>query len=273
LSPAGAAYAVVGHVEWISFVRVPHLPRAGQIVQAEEAWDEVGGGGAVAAAQIARLAGACHFFTALGEDEFGQRSLQRLTDLGIQVHVAWRSPPQRRGITFLEPAGERTITVIGPRLTPRADDPLPWHLLDSCSGCYFTGGSAAQARRARRLVATTRVRELLEGIVPDAWVGSSRDPREQVDPLRLVGPAGLCVLTRGEQGGEYWTPDQQQHSYAATPLPGPVADAYGCGDSFAGALTYGLGQGLPAGQAVHLAARCGAACLCGQGPYAGQLRS
>ena len=51
-----------------------------------------------------------------------------------------------------------------------------------------------------------------------------------------------------------------------------MRDAYGCGDSFAGGLTYGLGADLPLPAALELGARCGAACLTGRGPYEGQLR-
>ena len=50
-----------------------------------------------------------------------------------------------------------------------------------------------------------------------------------------------------------------------------VADSYGAGDSFAAGLTYGLGAGWAIEKAVELAARCGAACLTGRGPYEGQL--
>ena len=60
-------------------------------------------------------------------------------------------------------------------------------------------------------------------------------------------------------------------SWAATPLPGPKADAYGCGDAFAAALTYGLGAGMMLSEAIELAARCGAAVLCGRGPYGAML--
>ena len=47
---------VVGHVEWIDFLAVDHVPRQGEIVQADEAWAEAGGGGAVAAVELVRLA-------------------------------------------------------------------------------------------------------------------------------------------------------------------------------------------------------------------------
>jgi ribokinase len=48
-------------------------------------------------------------------------------------------------------------------------------------------------------------------------------------------------------------------------------DSYGCGDSFAAGLTYGLGAGMAPADALNLAARCGAVCLTGRGPYERQL--
>jgi hypothetical protein len=50
--------AVVGHVEWVRFARVSHIPHAGEIVHARDPFEEPAGGGAVAAVQLARLAGA-----------------------------------------------------------------------------------------------------------------------------------------------------------------------------------------------------------------------
>jgi ribokinase len=60
-------------------------------------------------------------------------------------------------------------------------------------------------------------------------------------------------------------------AFAAAPLPGPPGDAYGAGDSFAAGLTYGLAAGLSTGEAIALAARCGAAAVTGDGAYEGQL--
>jgi ribokinase len=50
-------------------------------------------------------------------------------------------------------------------------------------------------------------------------------------------------------------------------------DAYGAGDSFAAGLTYGLADRRSPEDALELAARCGAACMTGRGPYEGQLRT
>src|SRR5439155_507227 len=55
--------------------------------------------------------------------------------------------------------------------------------------------------------------------------------------------------------------------FRAAELPGPVSDAYGCGDCFAAGLTYGLALGKPVDEAVALGAQCGAAVLTGRGAY------
>jgi hypothetical protein len=37
--------AVVGHIEWMEFVPVEEAPRAGEIVHADDSWEEAAGGG------------------------------------------------------------------------------------------------------------------------------------------------------------------------------------------------------------------------------------
>src|SRR5262249_57454969 len=54
--------AVVGHVEWVEFARVDHMPEPGEIVHALETWEEPAGGGAVAAVQLAHLPGSGPLF-------------------------------------------------------------------------------------------------------------------------------------------------------------------------------------------------------------------
>lgn len=268
--------AVVGHVEWIEFARVPEAPAPGAIVHASEVWEEPGGGGAVAAVQLARLAGGGSLYTALGDDELGHRALAELRAHGLEVHVAWRSEPQRRAFVHVDGAGERTITVIGERLGPRGDDPLPWDELRDVDALYFTAGDAAAARRARAartMVATARgLDTLAAAAVPlDALVASGRDPGERYAEGDLDPPPRLVVRTGGAGGGRWELAGASSGRWEATALPGPVADAYGCGDSFAAGLTWALGAGREPAEAVLAGARCGAACLTGRGPYAGQL--
>jgi ribokinase len=270
--------AVVGHVEWIEFGRVDHVPAPGEIVHVSDSWQEPGGGGAVAAMQLAKLAGEATLYTALGDDEIGHRAKLELEALGLRVEAVFRLEAQRRGFVHVDAAGERTITVIGERLGPRAEDPLPWGELADTDAVYFTAGDPGAARAARAagmLVASARGLETLAeaGVELDALLASGKDPGERYAPGDLEPPPRLVVRTAGASGGEYETRDGEHGRWGATPLPGPVSDLYGCGDSFAAGVTYGLGAGLPIAEALELGARCGAACATGRGPYAGQLRS
>jgi ribokinase len=272
--------AVVGHVEWIEFARVPEVPVAGAIVHASEVWEEPGGGGAVAAVQLAKLGDQALFFTALGDDEVGHRVAATLPalvpDVGLRLEVAWRPVAQRRGFVHVDGRGERTITVIGDRLGPHGDDHLGWDDLASCDAVYFTAGDAAAARRARAarvMVATARALPSLAGssVAVDALVASANDAGEAYEAGDLDPDPALVVRTAGAAGGSWESASGERGEWAATPLPGPVQDAYGCGDSFAAGLTYALGAHMAPADAVQLAARCGAACLTGRGPYSAQL--
>ncbi|HEY5195767.1 MAG TPA: PfkB family carbohydrate kinase [Solirubrobacteraceae bacterium] len=266
--------AVVGHIEWVEFARVPHVPRVGEVVNATETWDEAAGGGAVTAVALARLAGRATLFTALGDDELGRRAQRRLERLGVVVHAAARDEPTRRAVTFVDDGGERTITTIGDRLAPRGSDPLPWELLADHDCVYFTAGdpaALAAARRARVLVMTPRARVVPpDGVRLDALVFSAGDPSETRSAVDLVELADVVVATEGELGGG-WTSAARAGRWEAASIPGPIVDSYGCGDSFAAGLTYGLGAGFTLPDALGLGARCGAACLTGRGPYSGHL--
>jgi ribokinase len=269
--------AVIGHVEWIQFARVPQVPVAGEIVHVTHYWEQPGGGGAVSAVQLRKLAGAVTFFTALGDDDLGHRARDQLMDLGVRVEAVFRDRPQRRGFTHLDSRGERAITVIGERMGPSGDDPLPWDELTGADAVYFTAGdrgALAAGRRARVLVASARMTSELAtaGVALDVLVGSARDRGERYEPGSIQPPPRVLVRTGGRAGGTFETADARSGTYAPAPVPGPVADAYGCGDSFAGGLTFGLGSGLSLEAALALAARCGAACLTGHGPYEAQLR-
>ncbi|HEX8205809.1 MAG TPA: PfkB family carbohydrate kinase [Solirubrobacteraceae bacterium] len=265
---------VVGHVEWVDFAVVDRLPRSGEILHAREHFAVPGGGGAVAAVQARRLAGEALFLTAVGNDALGERSRVELEAHGVEVHAATRDVPQRRAFTHLDATAERTITVLGERIVPHGGDDLPWERLADCDAVYFTGGDPEALRRARAakvLVATPRALDTLKaaGVRLDVLVASANDPGERVAEGEIDPPPRHVVLTEGARGGG-WSGATEGRWLAAEP-PGPPVDAYGCGDSFAVGLTYGLGQGRGLEEATALAARCGAACLAGRGPYGWDL--
>ena len=276
MSAGAPRVAVVGHVEWLDFAVVERLPAPGEIVNAIEHFEEPAGGGAVAAVQLRKLAGAARFLTALGDDALGERAARELRERhGVDPHAAVRRRATRRAFTHLDARAERTITVLGERLVPHAEDPLPWAELSSADGLYFTGGDGAAARAARAarvLVASARAHGALldGGVTPDVLVASATDAKERAGVAELPAPRWL-VMTDGARGGRWEAADGDTGSWAAAPPPGPPVDAYGCGDSFAAGLTYGLAAGMDLSDALALGARCGAHCLTGRGPYAAQL--
>ncbi|MFI5003782.1 MAG: PfkB family carbohydrate kinase [Solirubrobacterales bacterium] len=268
--------AVVGHVEWVQFGRVPHAPLAGEVMHAREAFEEPAGGGAVAAVQLARLAGGAVLITALGGDEHGRLAVERLSVLGVHVRAARRAERTRGAVTLVDDGGERTITTFGPRLEPLGRDPeVPWGMLAEMDAVYFTAGdedALRAARAARVLVASPRAVDALgRGVPLDALVLSGDDAIERREAARAQDESELVVFTDGARGGTYRERSGGSGSWAAVPPPGEPVDSYGCGDSFAAGLTYGLGAGLAVPEALVWAARCGAVCLTGRGPYERQL--
>jgi ribokinase len=300
---ASPSVAVVGHVEWVLFGRVRRLPSAGEVAHATGAFEEPAGGGAVAAVQLARLAGSSRLFTVLGEDEPGRASRRRLQQLGVTVLDEPAARPTlepaeqrrdgapdewsegapvagattRRAVTIVDEERERTITTFGTRLDSAGDSGSShWDELRDLDSVYFTAGDVPALRRARDaarvLVASPRARQALgHGVAIDALVLSADDEIE----LAAAGPveheAELVVHTEGARGGRWRRRGGQEGRWDAVPPPGAAVDSYGCGDSFAAGLTFGLGAGLALEDALAVAARCGATCLTGAGPYERQL--
>jgi ribokinase len=268
--------AVVGHVEWVTFARVDHVPAPGEIVHADDAFELPAGGGSVAAVQLRKLAGDCTFFTALGGDDVGHRSHDELHAMDVRVETTFRPDAQRRAFTHVDASGERTITVMGARLGPHADDPLPWTEIDHVDAAYFCAGdddALREARRAKVLVVTSREHERIAraGVHIDVVVGSAKDASERYAPSDPE--PGIVVETLGHEGGRYRTRDGREGTFGPGRLRGPVVCAYGAGDSFVAGLTFALASGYDLDRALMLAADCGAACLSGRGPYEGQLRA
>jgi len=255
---------VVGHVEWVDFVSVPHLPVHGKILHADSAFARAGGGGAVAATVLADLGADVDFYCALGRDTDGEAAVAQLEGRGVRVHVAWRDEPTRRAVTFLEPGNERTIVTLGDRLQPLGSDDLEWERLANAESVYFTAGDAATLERAHAspfVVASPRARDVLEadGTRVYALVFSEGDDDERAWARRVESHARLMVATDGGHGGRWW--GESEGSWTAVPLPGPPRDTYGCGDSFAAAFTLGLGRGGSIAEAAKLGAQAGALAL------------
>lgn len=263
--------AVVGHVEWVDFMRLPAVPKAGEIVQGTFLLGVPAGGGGVAAVALARFGAQSLFYTAFGDDALGHRAAEDLRHRGVNVFATYRPEPQRRATTMIDAQHERTILLMGDRHVARGGDPLPWQELATCDAVYITGGDADAVRKARAakvVVATSRVLPLLReaGIQLDALVGSDNDAAEVYRDGDLEPRPHLVVRTDGGRGGTFSVAGSAPVRYA--PVPTTVTgDTYGAGDTFAAALTFALGQRLPPADAVAFAAQRAAEVVQWVGPY------
>jgi ribokinase len=107
-------------------------------------------------------------------------------------------------------------------------------------------------------VVTARRFEALaaSGVRADALVGSGRDRGEQFDLSRLERPPEHVIVTDGARGGS---------GYEPAPVPGPVVDTYGAGDTFVAGVLFGLASGWPLSQTLAHAAAAAAEALTWRG--------
>ena len=263
--------AVIGHVEWVTFLKVDQLPLAGEISHAKDSFEEAAGGAAVAAVQMARLInGPVDLITSLGKDNHGKKCYERLTKLGLNLKVAWREKPTRKGISLISKEGERAITVIGERLQPIASDNLPWSNLKNYDGIFITATDIEGirlARKAKFLSATPRTGEQTlknSKVKINALIGSGLDLGEKINHEELEPKPDIYISTKGKLGGTIFP---ENIKYKSIKPSSKEIDTYGCGDCFAGAVTTALSAKLNLEQAINIGAYCGAECSTHYGPY------
>ena len=263
--------AVIGHIEWVTFLKVDQLPIAGEISHAKDYFEEAAGGAAVAAVQMARLINEpVDLITSLGKDNNGEKCYERLIKLGLNLNVAWREKPTRKGISLISKDGERAITVIGERLQHIASDDLPWSDMKNYDGIFITATDKEGIRlasKARFVAATPRTGQATlknSKAKINALIGSGLDPGEEINYEELVPKPDIYIATEGKLGGTVYP---KEYKYKAIKPSSQEIDTYGCGDCFAGAVTTALAAKLNLDQAIKIGAYCGAECSTHYGPY------
>ena len=263
--------AVIGHIEWVTFLKVDQLPLAGEISHAKDCFEEAAGGAAVAAVQMTRLINEpVDLITSLGKDTYGERCYERLTKLGLNLKVAWREKPTRKGISLISKDGERAITVIGERLQPIASDDLPWSDMKKYDGIFITATDKEGVRlasKAKFVAATPRTGQTTlrnAKVKINALIGSGLDPGEKINYEKLEPKPDLYIATEGKKGGTVYP---KKYKYKSIEPSSQEIDSYGCGDCFAGAVTTALSAKLNLDQAINIGSYCGAECSTHYGPY------
>jgi len=267
-------FSVVGHIEWINFLKVDQLPKKGVISHSEKSIELPAGGGSVIAKTLCELTqNQIHFFTALGNDDYGDRCFKILSSMGIKLHVAWHDKPTRRGFSMIDSQGERAITVIGERLAPNYKDNLDWSILKKMDGIFITASDSAifkMARSAPILCTTPRVgidTINKSNVLLDGLIGSNLDPGERFSLPELSVKPKYIIKTEGEKGGIIFPGGR----YKALKNKKLKVDSYGCGDSFAAAILYGMASKWNIEKSLNLAKVVGRNTSEIFGPYAETL--
>ena len=264
-------FAVVGHVEWINFLEVDCLPKAGLISHSKRSLELPAGGGSVIAKTLREITtGDVHFFTSLGNDFHGMQTKEIFEKMGIHLHVAWRNYPTRKGFSLIDKSGERSITIVGDRLAPSSKDNLNWNLLKEMDGIFITAGDEyifKESRSCPILCTTPRVGIQIinkSQVFLDALIGSNLDPDENYCLSDLTKMPKLIIKTEGENGG-FLIPGGR---FKAICNDIPIIDSYGCGDSFAAGILFGLASKWNIEKTVKLGTVLGGNCIGNFGPYA-----
>ena len=263
-------FAVIGHIEWMNFLKVDNLPKPGIISHSQKSFEIPAGGGSVIAKTLNDLTcNKVHFFTSLGKDFYGKRSYEILSKMGLNLHVAWRDKPTRKGFSLTDKKGERSITVIGERLEPKLNDKLNWEILRDMDGIFLTAGDLnllKKARTSKILCVTPRfgIDKLNQSKIKiDSLIGSNLDPGESYLEKDLKIKPRFIIKTEGEAGG-LCIPGGR---YQASELKNQKIDSYGCGDSFAAGILYGLTSEWDIEKTISLAKVLGRNCIEHFGPY------
>ena len=264
-------FAVIGHVEWMNFLKVDQLPKPGVISHSEKSLEYPAGGGSIIAKTLSDLTfSQIHFFTALGNDNYGDRCYKILSSMGIKLHVTWRDKPTRRGFSMSDSNGERAITVIGERLAPTHEDNLEWNILEEMDGIFITASDSEifkMARSASILCTTPRVGLNTinkSNVLLDGLIGSNLDPGEVFSLSEISVKPKYTFKTEGEKGGIIFPGGR----YEALENNKLKIDSYGCGDSFAAGILYGMSSKWDIDKSLNLARVLGRDASEFFGPYA-----
>tara|TARA_Y100001978_G_scaffold110007_1_gene98142 strand:+ start:269 stop:1144 length:876 start_codon:yes stop_codon:yes gene_type:complete len=264
-------FAVVGHVEWITFLEVNDFPKAGLITHSKRSFEMPAGGGGVIAKTLREMTTSdVHLFTSLGKDFYGNETKKVYEKMGIQLHVAWRNSPTRKGFSLVDNLGERSITIIGDRLAPSSKDNLNWHLLKEMDGIFITAGDEEIFKKSRlcpTLCTTPRADIKIinnSKVLLDALIGSNLDPDENFSLSDLTNIPKLIIKTEGKDGGLIIPGGR----FKAIDNKHPIVDSYGCGDSFAAGIIFGLASKWNIEKTIQLGKVLGCNCSGNFGPYA-----
>lgn len=274
---------VVGSTMTDMMTYVDQVPSAGETVVGDRFEQGFGGKGANQAVMASRLGASVSMVSCLGDDVFGDMTLDNLAREGIDTSAVTRAVGVSSGVApiWVEADGTNRIIVVpgaNDHLTPDAATRAiaAASAVDVVLGQFevpptVTAAAFAAARRrgAETILNPAPAGEVSAGLLAETdWLipnevefaALRRDGAADATDLdnaiaALAAASGVrLVVTMGAAGAAICE-DGDRVVRVRSPVVDAV-DTTGAGDAFVGAFAYGRARGLPAALAAELGCRC-----------------
>lgn len=296
ISASSRKVVVFGSLNMDIVISVDRLPQAGETITARGSRLLPGGKGANQAVALARLGADAVLVGAVGDDEFGARLVEGVRQEGISAHTIRVARSTSTGTAMIYHAPDDNCIAVVPGANANWDTAL----VDS-SREMIAGGTIVLAQLELPVQAVARAFEIarlhaVRTVLNPAPVPASGIPESLLRLADILTPnesefRALCgrdcdtdellaaallewetayghrvIVTRGAIGASYL---EAGYLRTVPSLAVEVADTTGAGDTFNGALCFGLANGWPLERTAKFAAAAASLSVTRLGAQAG----
>ena len=276
-----AKWITMGAAAVDTIVKVPHLPKADEIVYPLSIEQYPGGSTANIAVGLSRLGESVSFFGKAGDDANGKVICDSFREDGVDTAYLKIEPGNSSGGAFIavDSDGERVIYSLGGNTLYERWDEIDPASFDGVEGLYigetfdevgveaaklahqhgakvfFGPGGIMCSYGLEYLGVVLEHTDYLLVNLPEAKMLSGCDTKEAAIAKLLAAGAKNLILTEGKNGAGCYSKDG---CITAPSFPVKAVDTTGAGDTFTAGLLHAMSQNMPIEQALRFAAACAA---------------
>ena len=276
-----AKWITMGAAAVDTIVKVPHLPKADEIVYPLSIEQHPGGSTANIAVGLSRLGETVSFFGKAGDDANGKVICDSFREDGVDTTYLKIEKGNSSGGAFIavDEDGERVIYSLGGNTLYERWDEIDPAAFDGVTGLYigetFDEVGVEAAKLAHKHGATVffgpggimcsygleylgpvlQHTDYLLVNLPEAKMLSGCNTKEAAIEKLLCAGAKNLIMTEGKHGSGCYS---KYGCITAPAFPVKAVDTTGAGDTFTAGLLHAFAQGMPAAQVMRFAAACAA---------------